>query len=85
MGPEMSNFKFIVEGLVQAKGAFQVQNMSEARECILELCENKKMRLQMGQAARMWHESQQGALSKVLESILAETEPQSTFGISKDS
>lgn len=71
MGPEMSNFKFIVEDLVNAQGAVQAKNPTEARERILELCENEKLRLQMGRSARLWHESQQGVLQKVLESVLS--------------
>ncbi|MEM7789957.1 MAG: glycosyltransferase N-terminal domain-containing protein [Verrucomicrobiota bacterium] len=72
MGPNMSNFKYIVRSLLQDKVAQTVENELGLTQAALRLAENKDERTHMSKAAQIWHRRNQGSSLRIAESILTD-------------
>lgn len=68
-GPHMNNFRNICKSLEAVNAAIKCQNESEVEDVICQLAMNETYRKQLGQAARQWHLSNQGATEKTLTKI----------------
>lgn len=77
-GPHTWNFRETVARLLEVEGAIQIQDAAELETATLELLSNAGRRLELGQRARAFVLSQQGATEKsvkVLEDLLTRHGP----------
>jgi 3-deoxy-D-manno-octulosonic-acid transferase len=65
-GPGMSNFRSIAQGLVKAGAAAEVRSANQLMEVGLALLRDEKQRETMAQAARSWHQANQGAVARTI-------------------
>ncbi|MSR51929.1 MAG: 3-deoxy-D-manno-octulosonic acid transferase [Gemmataceae bacterium] len=66
-GPHTWNFKDAVAGLLDCKGAMRIADEGELEKEVLHLIEDPELRVAMGQAARSFVVSQQGATVRTLD------------------
>jgi 3-deoxy-D-manno-octulosonic-acid transferase len=68
-GPHTWNFKQTVADLLACQGAIQVQDADALETAVLKLCDDPARREQLGEAARKFVLSQQGATRRTLEEL----------------
>lgn len=68
-GPNMTNFKRMCEALEEAGAALKAQNEAEALEALLAMAKDENLRRKIGEAARAWHERNEGASLRTFEII----------------
>ena len=66
-GPHTWNFKDAVAGLLDCNGAIRINDEAELERQVVGLIENPELRIAMGQAARSFVMSQQGATTRTLD------------------
>lgn len=66
-GPHTWNFKDAVMGLLDCNGAIRIANEFELEREVMRLLDNPELRTAMGQAARSFVMSQQGATDRTLD------------------
>jgi 3-deoxy-D-manno-octulosonic-acid transferase len=74
-GPHTWNFRDAVEGLLENRGAIQIQNEAELERAADRLLLDSKLRLLMGAAAKQFARQQQGATARtldILDNIIAQ-------------
>jgi 3-deoxy-D-manno-octulosonic-acid transferase len=69
-GPNTSNFRDIVHLLQQNNAAITVPSLDELTSTVRSLLQNQNARTELGEAARLVVESQQGALQQTVELLL---------------
>lgn len=67
VGPNTSNFKDIVNGLLQADAVQQLQTTADMLPVVSELLQNAERQRSMGAAAKQFVGSQQGAVSRTVQ------------------
>lgn len=69
LGPGMTNFRSIRDGLRAAGAIVEVADASELREAVARLADDPARRAAMGLAGKAWHRLNQGALERTLAGI----------------
>ena len=69
MGPEMTNFKTIAQGLVGQGAARRVGGEDELTEVVRELVADPAERASMGAAGEAWHQANRGAFERTIREI----------------
>jgi 3-deoxy-D-manno-octulosonic-acid transferase len=68
-GPEMSNFREIARELKECGGARIVNDENELAAAVVDLLKNPVNGLRMADAARVWQQTNQGALARTVQII----------------
>jgi 3-deoxy-D-manno-octulosonic-acid transferase len=68
-GPNVFNFAEISSDLLNQKASIQVQNADELFEQIMTLLANEKLRKELGNNAKKYYKSKQGAVKKITKLI----------------
>lgn len=79
VGPNTSNFKDIVAGLLQADAVQQLQTTADLLPAVSELLQNPERQRKMGAAARQFVGSQQGAVDRTVQLLLSLWKPASSI------
>lgn len=69
MGPEMTNFRAISQGLVAQGAARRVSDEDELTTVVRELVSDPAAREKMGACGEAWHQANRGALALTLQEI----------------
>ncbi len=69
MGPNMSNFRLAVKGLVQEEAVLQCENAETVKKALLKLLQDSSLRQNMAIRLNTWHQSNRGAKDKTLDII----------------
>jgi 3-deoxy-D-manno-octulosonic-acid transferase len=69
-GPNMQNFRSIVEAFVEGRGVMQVRNAAELEKVFASLLSDEKQRTELGRNARAIVEKNQGAVDRTVEMLL---------------
>lgn len=70
MGPQMSNFRTLVQSLLAHGGALQMSNSESVAEALLLLLKNEQQRKALSDAAHAWYAQNQGATARTLSYLL---------------
>jgi len=68
-GPNMQNFRAVVESMLAAEAAEVVQDEEELTRLVADLFRDQAARETLGRAARAWHRAGKGATRRTLEAI----------------
>ena len=68
-GPNMQNFRAVVDSLLAANAGKVVRDEAEVFDAVEMLLRDKATRRNMGQAARSWHQAGKGATRRTVDAI----------------